>query len=96
MSKRSGCYYVAITGSFEYFQYFNFKLSIPKKVTLLKKNKLDYCCYLKVLRLKTQRTFPLKIHQSKANFKINRIKSTKWTHQKERSFDTNYFVFLKI
>ena len=37
MSKRSGCYYVAITGSFEYFQYFNFKLSIPKKVTLKKK-----------------------------------------------------------
>lgn len=37
MSKRSGCYYVAITGSFEYFQYFNFKLSIPKKVTLFKK-----------------------------------------------------------
>ena len=37
---------------------------------------------------------------SEANVKTNyqnvRIVSTKWTYHKERSFPSNYFIFLKI
>ena len=33
---------------------------------------------------------------SEANIKTNRMGSTKGTHQKERSFVSNYFNFLKI
>ena len=29
-------------------------------------------------------------------FKTNKILATKWTYHKERSFATNYFIFLKI
>ena len=40
--------------------------------------------------------FPYKTAISKANVKTNRMVSTKWTYQKERSFASNYFIFLKI
>ena len=33
---------------------------------------------------------------SKANFKKNRMRTTKWTYYKERSFATGYFIFLKV
>ena len=31
-----------------------------------------------------------------ANVKTNKMVSTKWPHHKERSFASNYFIFLKI
>ena len=33
---------------------------------------------------------------SEANVKTNRTATTKWTYQKERSFASNYFIFLEI
>ena len=33
---------------------------------------------------------------SKGSVKTNRMGSTKWTSHKERDFDTNYFIYLKI
>ena len=33
---------------------------------------------------------------SKANFKKKRMRTTKWTYHKERSFATGYFIFLKV
>ena len=41
-------------------------------------------------------SFPYKTAMSEANVKTNRIASTKWTYHKERSFDSNYFIFLNI
>ena len=41
-------------------------------------------------------TFSYKTALSKANVKRNRMESTKWTFNKERSFTTNYSIFLKI
>ena len=38
-------------------------------------------------------TFPYKAALSEIIFKTNRIGSTKWTYQKERSFASNYFMF---
>ena len=40
--------------------------------------------------------FPYKIAISEANVKTNRMVSTKWTYQKEWSFASSYFIFLKI
>ena len=33
---------------------------------------------------------------SEANAKVNRMVTTKWTYHKERSFASNYFIFLRI
>ena len=51
--------------------------------------------YLKALRLKTHH-FHTKTTISEANVKTNRIVSTKWTYHRDRSFASNYFMFLKI
>ena len=40
--------------------------------------------------------FPCKTALSEANVKTNRMLSTKWNYHKERSFASNYFIFLKI
>ena len=41
-------------------------------------------------------SFPYKTVMSEANVKTNRMVSTNWTYHKERSFASNYFIFLKI
>ena len=41
-------------------------------------------------------SFPYKTTMSEPIVKINRIVNTKWTYHKERSFASNYFIFLKI
>ena len=41
-------------------------------------------------------SFPQKTGISEANVKTNRIVSPKWAYHKEPSFDSNYFIFLKI
>ena len=33
---------------------------------------------------------------SEVNAKANRMVTTKWTYHKERSFASNYFIFLRI
>ena len=40
-------------------------------------------------------SFPYKTDISEAHVTTNRIVSTKWTYQKERSLASNYFIFLK-
>ena len=39
-------------------------------------------------------SFPYKTVLSEANVKTNKMVTTKWTYQKERSFASNYFIFL--
>ena len=41
-------------------------------------------------------SFSYKTAMSEANVNTNRMVSTKWTYQKERSFASDYFIFLKI
>ena len=41
-------------------------------------------------------SIPYKTAISEANAKTNRMASTKWNYQKERSFASNYFIFSKI
>ena len=41
-------------------------------------------------------SFPYKTAMSEPTVKVNRMRSTKWTNHKERSFAGNYFIFLKL
>ena len=41
-------------------------------------------------------SLPDKTAISEANVKANRMVSRKWTYHKERSFASNYFIFLKV
>ena len=41
-------------------------------------------------------SFSLKTAISEGSFKTNRMVSTKWTYQKERSFARSYTIFLEI
>ena len=41
-------------------------------------------------------SFPYKTATSETYVKTNRMVSTKWTYDKERSFASNYFIFLKF
>ena len=41
-------------------------------------------------------SFPCKTVLPEANVKTNKMVSTKWPRHKERSFGSNYFIFLKI
>ena len=40
--------------------------------------------------------FPYKTAISKANVKTNRVVTTKWAYHRERSFASNYLIYLKI
>ena len=40
--------------------------------------------------------FPSKTVLSKANVKTNRIRSTKWTYEREMGFAPDYFIFSKV
>ena len=39
--------------------------------------------------------YPYKFAISEASVKANKMVATKWTYHKERSFTSNYFIFLK-
>ena len=41
-------------------------------------------------------SFPYKTAIPEANIKTNRMVTTKWAYHRERSFTSNYFIFLKV
>ena len=50
-----------------------------------------------VERTKIEKTsFPYKTTISEAKVKTNRMVTTKWAYHRERDFDSNYFIFLKV
>ena len=91
--ERSACFYVTINANFDCFLCFNFEIFFWKTETSLKK--LKYRFWLEILRLTTQ-YFHTKTFLSEANVKLNRMRVTKWTYHKERSFTSNYFISLEI
>ena len=57
--------------------------------------KLEY--HFLVERTKIENaSFPYKTAKSEANIKTNRMVTTKWAYLRERSFASNYFIFLKV
>ena len=75
---------MTISGNFEHFKYLTLKEIFKKAKTFYKT--LEYWFLFE----------SYKTAMSEANVKTNRIVSKIWTYHKERSYDSNYFTFLKI
>ena len=80
--ERSACFCLTTIGNFECFHYFYFERNFLKKENLFQKTGVPFLVESTKI-------------ESAANVKTNRMGSTKWTYRKERSFASNYFVFLK-
>ena len=57
--------------------------------------KLEYSFSVESTKIENE-SFLYKTAISEAHVKINSMVSTRWTYHKERSFTSNYFIFLKI
>ena len=85
---------MTISGNFERFKYFNFETNFLKNPTPFSKN-TGVPFLVESTKIENV-SFPHKTAISEANVKTSRMVSTKWTYHKERSFYSNYFIFLKI
>ena len=84
---------MTVTENFKRFQYFNFKTDLLESEIFFKK--LEYRFLVESTKIE-KASFPYKTAVSEANVKTNRMVSTKWTYQKERSFAGNFFIFFLI
>ena len=57
--------------------------------------KLEYRFLVESTKIENA-SFPYKTAISEANVKTNRMVTTKWVYHRERSFVSNYFIFLKV
>ena len=57
--------------------------------------KLEYRFLVESVKIDNA-SFAYKTAISEANVKTNRMVTTKWAYHRERSFISNYFIFLKI
>ena len=84
---------MTITENFKCFQHFNFEIDFLENKNLFQKTGVLFL----VESTKTENAlFPYKTAISEANVKANKMVTTKWTYQKEQSFASNNFIFLKI
>ena len=83
---------MTISENFEYFQYFNFETDFLEKENF---KKLEYRFLVERTKIE-KASFPYKTAISEANVKTNRMVTTKWAYHRERSFASNYFIFLKV
>ena len=86
-------FYVTISENFKRFQYFNFETDLPENENLFRKTGVPFLVESTKIE---NASFPYKTEISEANVKTNKMVTTKWTYHKERSFASNYFIFLKI
>ena len=77
--------------NFEQFQCFNFETDSLENENLLKKTRVLFLVESTKIE---NASFSYKTATSEANVKTNRMMSTKWPHNKERSFASNCFIFL--
>ena len=75
------------------FSILNFETDFQENKNLFQKSWVPF--FSKSTKIENT-PFPYKTTISEANVKTNRIVSTKLTYHKERSFASNYFIFLKI
>ena len=76
------------------FNILTLKVTFWKTKTFFQK-KLGYRFLVESTKIENA-SFPYKTAISEANVKTNKMVTSKWTYQKERSFAGNYFIFLKI
>ena len=89
-------WHVFMWQSLDIFNVFNslvLKQVLRKTETFFKK--LEDCLLVQSTTNESA-TFPYKTGLSKANVKKIGMGSTKWTYYKERTFATDYFIFLRI
>ena len=91
--ERSTFLYVTIRESFKRFQCFNFETDFLKNGNLFLKTGVPFL--VESIKIENA-SLPYKSAISEANVKKDRMVTTKWTYHKERSFASNYFIFLKI
>ena len=91
--ERLACFYVTITENFKRFQYFNFETDFLLNGNLFQKTGVPFLVESTKIE---NASFPYKTAILEANVKTNKTVTTKWTSQKERSFASNYLIFLKI
>ena len=76
------------------YQYLTLKKKFWKEKVFFKN--LEYCSLVESTKTENAIiTNHYKIVRSKVNNKTNRMGSTNWIYRKERSFASNYFIFLK-
>ena len=75
--------------TFERFQYFKFETNFLQNGNRLHKIGLPFSKIEKA-------SFLYKATILESNVTTNNMAGSKWTYQKERSFASNYFIFLKI
>ena len=56
---------------------------------------MEYLLLVESIKIENA-SFPYKTAIPEANVKTNRMMNTNWTYHKERSFASNYFIFMKI
>ena len=79
-------FYVTISENFEHFQYFNCETDFLENENVFQKTGVQFFSE----RTKIEKaSFPYKTAVSEANFKTNRMVTTKWTYRKERRFASN-------
>ena len=84
---------MAITQSFEHFQYFSFERNSLKNENFFQKLENDFL----VESTQTENaSFPNKTALSEGSVNENRMVDAKWTCHKERSFASDYLIFKKI
>ena len=82
-----------ISENFEHFQYFNFETDFLENENFFQKTGVSFL----VESTKIEKaSFSYKTAISEADVKTNRMVTTKWAYQRERSFSSNYFIFLKV
>ena len=91
--ERSAYFYVTISGILNVFNTLILNQIFWKTKTFFQKSGVPF---FKESTKTENSWFPDKTAISEANVKKNRIVNTKWTYHKERSFASNYFIFLKI
>ena len=82
-----------LLGILNFFNTLTLRQIFWKTQTLFKK--LEYRFLVESTKIENP-TFPHKTALPEANVKTNKMDSTKWTYHKQRTFASNYFVFLKI
>ena len=83
---------MTISGDFERFNILTLLQIFWKTKTVFKK--LEYQFLVETTKIENT-SFPIKIAQSEADIKTDRMATTKWTYHKEWCFASNYFVFLE-
>ena len=84
---------MTISESFKRFQYFNFETDFLENENFFQKPGVPFLVESTKIE---NASFPYKTAISEANIKTNKMVTTKWSYQKEQSFASNYFIFLKI